>query len=129
MRSNMGVIMKKILIGNIDELSEEICDIIELYEDPPKGANPEDDDDPYIGEDGTLVLDTKEIEIEATFDPEEFPDNITVYVNYIGWDYTDERAAAVYGMETHEPAEVYLTLRKKWNGEDEESLAIYDISI
>ena len=115
----------RISIQSIEELEQEAADVIEIYEDPPEGANPEDDDDPYLGEDGTLVIETKELEVEADFPLDEFPEELSFPVSFIGWDETEERMAEVHGLETHSPAEVTLTLKKKWRDKSGKSLAIY----
>ena len=112
-------------VNSVDDIEEEAPEIIEIYEDPPEGANPEDDDDPFIGEDGTLIVETDELEIDADFPLNEFPQELSFPVNFTGWDETEERMAAVHGLGTHFPAEVTITLQKKWMDDKGRSRAFY----
>ena len=48
-----------------DDIEELAAEVIEIYEAPPEGANPEDDDDPHLGEDGILFVETDELEEAA----------------------------------------------------------------
>lgn len=112
-------------VDNVAQIEEEAAEVIEIYEDPPEGANPEDDDDPFIGEDGVLVVETDELEVDAGFPLDDFPEELSFPVDFIGWDETEERVAAVHGLQTHEPAEVTITLQKKWLDESGRSKALY----
>ncbi len=115
-------------IHSIDELEEEAADAVGIYEDPPDGANPENDDDPLLGEEGILVVETEKLEVMADFPIEDFPEELSFPVSFIGWDETYERMEEVHGLETHQPADVTISLRKKWKAESGKSIALYDVS-
>jgi len=123
--------MKKvrISISSVEELEEEATEAIEVYEDPPEGADPTDEDDPHIGEDGTLVVETEKLEVEADFPIEEFPEETSLYVSFIGWDDTEELMEAAHGLERHPPAEVTITLKTKRRTKAGKSVALYAVSV
>lgn len=116
-----------ISIRTVEELEEEAADAIVIHEDPPDGACPEDEDDPYLGEEGTLVVDTEELEVEADFVPDDFPETLSFPVRFAGWDDTEERMASVHGLETHLPAQVTITLVRKWSSDSGTSIAVYRV--
>lgn len=117
-----------ISVGSVEEIEEEAAEAIEIYEDPPDGANPENADDPLIGEDGALVVEADELEIDADFRLDDFPQELSFSVNFIGWDETEEKMAAVHGLETHLPAEVTITLQKKWRDDSGRNKALYAVT-
>ena len=118
----------RISVLTVDELEELAAEVIEIYEAPPEGANPEDEDDPHLGENGILFVETNELEVEADFPLDDFPEEATFSVIFIGWDETEERMAEAHGLETHLPAEVKITLKKKWLSDSGKSMAIYGVS-
>jgi len=113
----------QVIANSIEDFIEEAQTEIEIYEDPPEGANPEEDDDPYIGEEGVLSLETREVEWVTGLKVDELPDNLSFTVGYIGWDEDED---AVHGLEAHDPANVKITLLKKWKS-DESTHAVYSI--
>ena len=117
-----------ITIDDPEELEEMAVDIIAIYEDPPEGANPENPDDPLIGEDGVLVVGTEKITVQANFDQDLLSDDLSFSVNYIGWDETLERMEEIHGLEPHPPAWVTLSLKRSWKSETGEILAEYSVS-
>ena len=112
-------------VSCVDDIEEEAPEIIEIYEDPPEVANPEDDDNPFIGKDGTLNVETDELEIDADFPLDDFPQNLSFPVTFTGWDETEERMQSAHGLETQLPAEVTITLQNKWTDDSGRSRAIY----
>ena len=121
--------MKEYLsVSFTEEIEEKASEVIEIYEDPPDEADPENDDDPYIGEDGILVVETDELEIYSDFSLDDFPEELSFPVNFIGWGETEERMAAAHGLESHSPANVTIRLQKKWRDVSGRSKAIYKVT-
>jgi hypothetical protein len=118
-----------IFVDTPEEIEEEARAAIQIFENPPEGADPEDEDDPHIGEDGTLVLETTELEVEGGFPLSEFPQELDLYVDFTGWDETEERVEAVHGLESHEPADVTITLKRKWQDASGKSVALYAVAL
>lgn len=119
----------RISVKSVEEIEDEAAEAVEVYESPPKGANPEDDDDPFLGEDGVLELDTGELEVEATFSLGDFPAELSLRVPFIGWDETEARMAAAHGIEMHLPASVTGTLERSWVSESGKSMALYQLAV
>jgi len=117
----------QISIHSVEELEKAAADVIEIHEDAPDGANPEDPDDPYLGEEGILVVETDELEVEADFPLDDFPQELSFSLNFIGWDETEKRMAAAHDLETHLPAEVTITLIKKWENDFGKNMALYSV--
>jgi hypothetical protein len=116
-------------VQSVEELEELCAGLIEIHEAPPAGANPEDAEDPFIGEEGILTVETDEIEVEAVFSVDVFPDNISIEVLYTGWDETLERVDDAHGLETHSPAVATMQLENKWlDNTTKKSVAIYKVS-
>lgn len=116
-----------ISIDSVADLEEEAAEAIVIHEDAPDGANAEDDEDPHIGEDGTLVIDTDELEVETNSPLADFPQELSFPISFIGWDETEERVAAIHGLETHLPAEVTITLVRKWQSKSGKNVALYTV--
>ena len=114
-----------IFVGTSAEIKEEASVAIEIHEEPPEWADPDTENGPRGG-DGTLVLETSELEVEADFPLSEFPEELGLSVNYIGWDEKGEWLR-LYGFELHTPADVTITLKRKWQDDKGKSVALYAV--
>jgi hypothetical protein len=138
-----------ISIQAIDDIEEVAQEVMHIYENPPGGAKRSEDyeddnegntndlfDYPYAGEDGLLEVfssdnykEIDQLEIEADFSIDEFPDEFGFNMSYIGWDETESRMAALHGLDYHGPARVILTLKNKWIDPSGKSIALYDVAV
>ncbi len=117
----------RLVVSEPEDIEDAVSEAVSVHEDPPQGVNPNDDDDPHLGEDGILTVEPDQIEIEGDFGREEFPEKESFPVDFLGWDHTEEREAAVHGLQTHEPADVTITLEKSWTEKRGKSVGLYRV--
>jgi hypothetical protein len=126
-RSMEAVVKTHISVDSVADLEEEAAYTIVIYEEAPDGANADDDADPHLGEDGTLVVETDRLEVESDFPLADFPRELSLPVSFMGWDETEDRMADAHGLQVHPPAEVTITLVKKWQSKSGRSIALYSV--
>ena len=126
-RRSSGRRKKRISVERPNDLEDVAAEAIYVGEDPPEGADPADDDDPHIGEDGILTVEPEQLEVECDPGTGDLPPELCFPISFFGWDYTEEREAAARGLETVPPADVTITLQKTWTERSGRIVGLYKV--